>query len=770
MDNKLQKKLVVILNCVLVLALALWLVPGAFATGESPVSTNLEEETTYSLSEADAGVTYVEDEVLVVFKEGASVAEASAAVDAIEATPSEELTEETIESEDLVVVEILDGATANETLAELNANPAVEYAQPNYIYELVEETAEEEIVLDTIVDDPYAASAQWYLDSINAYTAWDLVRVEETVSIAVIDTGIDMSHPDLVDTIDYAHAYDAYLRQPLTGYVKDHGTHVAGIIAAEANNGQGIAGVSYNASIIPINVFYVLSGGGVNANTATLIEAYEYLFEADIPSLRVINLSLGTTMYDSALEGVINQAAERGILTVCAAGNNGSSEPYYPADFEVCVSVISLDENTERSAFSNYGPQKDISAPGSYIYSTVPVGTNLLNPSPPYDYGYKSGTSMASPIVAGVAALVFAQDATRSISDVKEILYGTATDYGDPGKDIDYGWGQVDATAALSRTVDIEELAGSTRYDTMLEIVQAFSDEVPAVGGTVLIATGDNFPDALAAAGLAGGFDAPILLTATNALSEQTRTALEELDPAHVYIVGGSGAISESVKTQIDQLCGLTSVRLAGATRIETAEQIYAEGKSVGAGGLWSENRTAIVALGSNYPDALSISPYAYASKCPIFLTASDGSLASSTYTLLTSGDFDRVVIVGADDVIPATTATRLEDAGLSVMRYGGLTRYDTCRDIAEFAVAEGVLSWTDIGVATGLNFPDALAAAPLLGERGGLLLLADDSVSGRSVLDVVPDHKYEVDRLAWLGGEDVVPAALRQAFVAALG
>lgn len=182
------------------------------------------------------------------------------------------------------------------------------------------------------------------------------------IKVAVIDSGVAMAHPDLVNNIDLESAYDEYLDQPLVGDVDGHGTHVAGIIAAETNNGIGIAGLSYNATIVPINVFRIDPSQGAVASTSDILDAYVHLM--NINGIRVVNISLGQyNAYDRFLEQKINEAASQGILTVCAGGNgdsNGLAHNWsvFPSDFESCVSVVPIDQNNQRPSWADYNNKK----------------------------------------------------------------------------------------------------------------------------------------------------------------------------------------------------------------------------------------------------------------------------------------------------------------------------------------------------------------------------------------------------------------------------
>ena len=451
---------------------------GSATGGPSPSAwmfADLTKDDIPTVDDSAAGTGYVADEVLVLFADGTDADTAQAALaQAGLSVPDDEL-EQDLEAGALVSAQITDGSTVNTALDKLRAaGDELAYAQPDYLYQLADdepaqgeaadELAEAAAETDaaaaaTTVNDKYASS-QWYLDAINAYDAWDLQKTDQAVAVAVIDSGVDGTHEDLknnlvagYNSVDYSSDYDDHW---------GHGTHVAGIIAAQANNNVGIAGVSYNARVIPVAAGY-LDGSSENIlfRTEGIVEAYAYLLRdadhngtSDLVEnykLRVINMSLGGLGWDDeAMLKSITAADQAGILTVCSAGNDNTDEPNYPSDFEPCMSVIALaqsyDDSLVRSDFSNYGDAKDIAAPGSYILSTY-------NRSYYYGeiYTYMDGTSMASPVVAGCAAEVFAANPSLTPEAVKSLLEETAQDLGTPGFDNDTAWGCVDLYAAVRK-------------------------------------------------------------------------------------------------------------------------------------------------------------------------------------------------------------------------------------------------------------------------------------------------------------------------------
>ncbi|MEV0900302.1 S8 family peptidase [Actinoplanes sp. NPDC049802] len=281
------------------------------------------------------------------------------------------------------------------------------------------------------IDDEHAVH-QWDLGKLGVEEAWQS-STGEGVTVAVIDSGVDAGHPDLADNM--VAGYDA-IEDTDGGDFDDngHGTHVAGTIAAVTGNGVGIAGIAPHARIMPIKVLDA-EGSGYMSDTA------EGIVWATDKGAQVINLSLGSADQVDAVSEAIAYAREQGVTVIAAAGNEraNGSPVNFPAADEGVIAVAATDDQDEVAEFSNEGDYLDVAAPGAGIMSTVPDG----------GYEEYSGTSMASPHVAGVAALLVAYRPDLGPDDVEEVLESTAVDLGEEGFDTDYGNGRIDARAAV---------------------------------------------------------------------------------------------------------------------------------------------------------------------------------------------------------------------------------------------------------------------------------------------------------------------------------
>jgi subtilisin len=260
------------------------------------------------------------------------------------------------------------------------------------------------------------------------------------MKVAVVDTGIDCGHPDLAPNCVYGANF-TFKGNKLAFDDHGHGTHVAGIIAARPN-GFGVIGVAPEATLYAVKVLDANGSGALSSVASGIIWAVRN-------GMHVINMSLGGSGYSQTLADAVKAASDAGLLVISAAGNSGCCDTVlYPAKYPESMAVAAVDAQDQRAGFSSTGPEVDVAAPGVAILSTVPRGTcKLCDPS---GYRFLSGTSMATPHVSGTGALVMSRGFTAA--EARDQISGTAKDLGFTGFDLLYGWGRVDALAAVTET------------------------------------------------------------------------------------------------------------------------------------------------------------------------------------------------------------------------------------------------------------------------------------------------------------------------------
>jgi thermitase len=300
-----------------------------------------------------------------------------------------------------------------------SSNPKVAYAEPDFVASAVDSP-----------DDQWFEK-QWGLAKVEAPQAWDVTTGSPSINIAILDTGVDLDHPDLADKILSNMNFSS---SPTIDDVHGHGTHVAGIAAAMTDNSVGVAGLGYSSTIMNVKVLGDTGSGAYSSIASGIIWAVDNGAE-------VINMSFGGASPSSTLEDAINYAWSEGVVVVAAAGNYGNTAPLYPAYYTNCIAVAATDSLDRLASWSNYGDWVDVAAPGVGIYATLKDNS----------YGYKSGTSMASPHVAGLAGLVFTtlsdtnNDGTLN-DEVRSRIEATCDDVGMTG----IGAGRINAYKAVS--------------------------------------------------------------------------------------------------------------------------------------------------------------------------------------------------------------------------------------------------------------------------------------------------------------------------------
>lgn len=315
---------------------------------------------------------------------------------------------------------------------------------------------------------------------------------------------------------------------------------------------------------------------------------------------------------------------------------------------------------------------------------------------------------------------------------------------------------------ASSGKASAYQMGGANRYETMRLIVK---QTFPNGSANAVLVSGENFPDALAASSLAGSLNAPIITTSSQRTAAQAKSLVKSLGVKNLYVVGGPAAVSNAVAKDIAGSAKVT--RVAGNSRQETAQKVA----STVASRQGSQRSTiAIVASGMSFPDALSSSSYSYAAKAPIYLTGKAGTLDASTLSNMVSNGIKRVIIVGGTVPVKSSVESQLKAKGITTTRIAGANRYDTSKRFSDWAVGTAkVLTRDHAAVATGENFPDALAGGALAGSAKGVMLLASAKNSS-SAAAALSSAKGRAGNVYFLGGDAVVPSSARNPILAARG
>lgn len=497
---------------------------------------------------------------------------------------------------------LTDPYAIDEVIRKLNELDAVEYAEK---VALMKKTL-------TPNDPDFNASDQWALFQISAESAWNLGTGSSNIVVAIVDDAVEITHPDLSPVIwtntgeipgnsfdDDGNGYDDDVNgfdvamgdndpNP-DGPAYDHGTHVAGISGAATNNSTGVASIGYGISIMAVKA----------TNSPTVIsDGYDGIIYAVNSGADVINMSWGGSGSSATAQSIIDFANSNGIVCVAAAGNDNVSTQFYPAAYNNVISVASSTYGDSKSGFSNYGSWIDITAPGSAIWSTVPGGT----------YDFKQGTSMASPMVAGLAGLLLSLNPGLNPADVENCIRSTADniDGANPSYIGQLGDGRINALAAMncvSATLNWAPVAdfsasltniieGQTVDFTDLSYYNPTAWNWTFTGGSPASFSGQN-PPAITYP-TAGTYQ--VELTVTNANGSDTKT---EIGYITVNALTGCDTISNTLATDgifINRWVGgdgfLTGHNAYGMTRFAEQYQGYGPTTIMGAEFYFVEGET----------------------------------------------------------------------------------------------------------------------------------------------------------------------------------
>ena len=320
---------------------------------------------------------------------------------------------------DLHVVELPGNASEKAVVERLNRHPHIKFAELDRL-----------VTPNFVSNDPYMGS-EWHLNKVGATTAWDTTQGAGVI-IAILDSGVDGTHPDLAPQM--VPGYNFYDNNTNTADVNGHGTAVAGVAAAATNNALGVAGVAGQARIMPVRI----ADANAYAYYSTIAKGVTYAADN---GARVVNCSYGGVAGSATIQSAAQYLKNKGGLMFVSAGNNGIDENLAPTTTMIAVSAT--DQNDYRTSWSSYGNFVSMAAPG-ITYTTSRGGY----------YDNWQGTSFSSPLTAGVAALMMAAKPSLGSADIEKLMFSTAVDIGAAGRDIYYGYGRVDAAAAVQAVLN----------------------------------------------------------------------------------------------------------------------------------------------------------------------------------------------------------------------------------------------------------------------------------------------------------------------------
>lgn len=315
---------------------------------------------------------------------------------------------------DLYIVDLPEHSEEG-VVAKLKHHPHLKFAELDHI------------ALPAMIPNDYYYSREWHLSKIGALSAWDISQ-GEAITIAILDSGVDLTHPDLVANL--VPGWNFYDNNSNTADVIGHGTFVAGTASAITNNSIGVASIAGKAKIMPLRVSDINGYGYTSTISSALIHAADH-------GVRVANISFRDQTSKDAVRVASQYMKDKNGLVVTSGGNSGILENYTVTT--TMISVSATDEFDQKADFSSYGNYISLAAPGVKIWSTGKGGA----------YGPTGGTSISSPVAGGVIALMMSVNPNLKSTEIENLLFSTALDLGEPGRDPYFGYGRVDAAAAV---------------------------------------------------------------------------------------------------------------------------------------------------------------------------------------------------------------------------------------------------------------------------------------------------------------------------------
>jgi putative cell wall-binding protein len=636
---------------------------------------------------------------------------------------------------------------------------------------------------------------QWAHEVGRTSGAWDVTVGDASVKVAIIDSGIDGTHPDLAgNLVEQVEVRGGVARRLGVGFDNDscgigHGTFVAGIAGATGDNGLDVAGVAWRVSLVDI-----AAGDRTSCGLFADSDVLAGLQYAVRRRVDVVNLSLGAPgdACPTAFQSAFDDARRAGVVVVAAAGNEQERFPgitSVPASCNGVIGVGAVGETGSPAPYSNANDWVDLAAPGGDMSG---AGRGVLSTARGGRTEESEGTSFAAPFVAGAAALLRAVQPSLTPDEIEAVLEATAQRSSSSRRTASTGWGIVDVGQAV-RTVQqggtlpalrpeptfpvglvVRVSAQDRATDAVRQAVAVskfvFTDSQAA---HVVIARRDDFADALAGSSLGFGVGPVLFSGPTGSLPVDTRLELQRVlpDGGRVYLLGGSAALPAGLNAEIEAL-GYEVVRLAGTTREATAAAVASEIPARLATLGFDSVPAAIVATGRQWPDAVTAGSIGAWFGVPILLTAPD-TLSPATRAILEKLGPELLYVVGGTSAVSAAAAAQAGQASgaTEVVRLAGADRHGTAVAVArEFRRVFSAYARIDPVLAVGVNlrrdgaFAHVLSASAAVGAFSGVFVPLEGE-RGEIVPQVAADFACSIDVFKGLvvGEGDVVQEATKE-------
>lgn len=610
---------------------------------------------------------------------------------------------------------------------------------------------------------------QWSHRLVNTDDAWDTTTGSSTIEVAILDTGVVGSHPDLrgnlIEQVDLSsgRALGRTVGSDNDSCNVGHGTFVAGVVGAIGDNARGVAGVAWDVSMVDVALTSPASRCGILDSAIVAGIAHVINPDRGGGAVDIINLSLGAVAEacPMALQTQLDAARASGTLVVAAAGNDQlrvGGAASIPASCDGVMSVAAVGDDGEVARYSNVNEWVDVAAPGG----NRTTGDGIVSTTAGGGYGEEEGTSFASPYVAGVAALLRSVNPDLTPDDLESLLEHTASHRG-ASRDDEVGWGLIDTARAVA-AADAGDDFGAPEADPDFPVTTGSMDVVRVKGPSsitdavpqavavsertfedrqaihAVLARSDDYADALAGSSLGFGVGPLLFSKSTGPLSRTTANELQRVLPSGstVYILGGTAALPSTIEGEIRAL-GFEPVRLAGTTRELTAIAVATELERFLEENEFSPPAVAIVATARNWPDAVSAGALGAWFGMPVLVTPPT-ALDTSVRDFLAAREWDGLYVVGGTAALSEDVRRAARDAaGLpsgGAVRLAGVDRSGTMVAVSaeferiyadQFEAAFGQPAVPNLVAAVNLRRADGyahvLSASALIGALAGVFV-----------------------------------------------